>query len=425
MRSIRANHNLIAVSAALRETAINTEQTMDLSVAAAIGDVIGLDYRRENNADEATGMEEPDYIYDNGSTSQVGLNFPKAQPQHFALFLSYALGLSTPTAAGTGYLHTITPIAGELDADRSNPSFTAMQRYGKTILKRRFMSMFVDGFTASFKKDDWVGLSVDVKGSGKFVDNVVQESLSAMENATSLTLAANGVQGATAQDRLDNVQQIMVELTAGVWTEVAYSAVSAATPGVITITAPGATATSRTYKVLYVPTEAAAFTFPAKVQETPLRVAEMTLTMGGTWNGTTFSGGRGMTSEINSLEWKFANNLKIEFVPGAGGAYATSSWRTGRAQSLALDRKMREFIFQQRMIDNSQFGVRILAEGALYDATNKYQVEVIFPLVSVLKADMKVDGKVMAEAGDLQVLEDATYGSVIARVKNLQSGYAQ
>ena len=34
------------------------------------------------------------------------------------------------------------------------------------------------------------------------------------------------------------------------------------------------------------------------------------------------------------------------------------------------------------------------------------------------------DIEVVAEAGDLKVLEDSTYGSVIARVKNLVSAYA-
>jgi hypothetical protein len=86
---------------------------------------------------------------------------------------------------------------------------------------------------------------------------------------------------------------------------------------------------------------------------------------------------------------------------------------------------MRETIFQRHTIDNSQFGLRLLAEGALYDDPHKYQVEIIFPKLALLAADPKVDGKVMGETGNIQVLEDATYGSVICRVKNLATGYAQ
>jgi len=424
MLSTRAKHNLLAVST-YRETAINTEQTLDLSLMVGLSDIITLVQRRENNANEATGMEEPDYIYDNGATAQASFNFPKAQPQHFAFLLASALGSIATTAAGDGYLHTITPIAGDVDINRSNPSFSAMQRLGKTILKRRFLSMFVDGVTMSFKKDDWVGISGDIKGTGKYVDNVTEETITALGNATSLTLAANAVEGSTAAERLDNVQRIRIELTTGVWTEVAYSAVSAATPAVITITSPGGAATDFTYKVLYTPDEAAAFTFPAKIQETPLRVSELTVVMGGTWNGTTFAGGRTLSSEINSIECKFSNKLAIEFFPGAGGAYASGCYREGREQSVTIDRKMREMILQQHVTANTQFGLRLLAEGALYDGSNKYQVEIIYPKLQLLSADPKIDGMTVGETGNVQVLEDATYGSVIIKIKNLQPGYAR
>lgn len=424
MRSYRANHNVIAVSAASGETAINTEQTIDLSLMAALGNVIALEHRRENNNDEATGLEEPDVIYDIGALAKGSLSFPRAQPQHFAFLLAYALGVCSTTAAGSGYLHTITPISGDRDNDRSLPSFTAMQRYGLTVLKRRFVSMFVEAVTASFKKDSWVELSGEITGTGKHVDNVLEETVNAAENATTLNLAANGVQGATAAERLDNVQRIRAELTPGVWTEVAFSAVSSATPAAITITAPGATTSLVDYKILYVPTEDATFTFPAKVQETPLRVAQLTVVLGGTWDGTAFSGGRTLSSEINSLDWKLTNNLAVEFVPGAGGAYAASAFREGRNQTVSFDRKFRETILQQHVKANDTFGLRILAQGAEYETGHNYQVEIIFPKLAVLTADPKVDGKVNAEAGDLQVLEDATYGSVIVKVKNLQSGYA-
>lgn len=92
MRNYRANQNLMAVSAAARETAINTEQTLDLSLLVEEGDVLDLDRRRENNQNEMTGKEEPDTVYDLGSKSNGKLTFSKAQPQHFAFVLGYGLG---------------------------------------------------------------------------------------------------------------------------------------------------------------------------------------------------------------------------------------------------------------------------------------------------------------------------------------------
>lgn len=423
-RSYQATHNLVAVSAYAQETAINTEQTLDLTILAALADIANLEYRRENNENEATGKEEPDTIYDLGATSAIALNFEKAQPQHFAFLTAFGLGVISSAAAGTGYQHTITPIDGDLDEDRSIPSFTLAERYGKTVLKRRFASMFVDSLTATFARDSWCKIVGSCKGTGKKTDNVTEETVNAYIDGTSLTLAANAVEGSTAAERLQNVQRIRVELTSGVWTEVAFSAVSAATPAVITISAPGGTHDLKDFKILYIPAESGWMTFPARVNETPLRVSEMTLKVGGSWTGAAFSGGRELQAEMKSIEWSFNNNLEVQFVPGAGGSYASRAIRGGRTQKIKLDREFREFILQQHMEDNDTLGLYILAEGAVYDTPHKYQVEIIFPKVAVLSSPISVDGKRLAEAGDLQVLEHDTYGSVIVNVKNLQATYA-
>ena len=423
MRNYRSATNLLAVSAAAKETAINTEQTMGLSLLADTGDVLVLDKRRDNNAKEMTGKEEPDTVYDLGQTSSGKLTFNKAQPQHFAFLSAYALGSLATGPAGTGYQHVITPIPWDLDENRSLPSFTAAQRFGQTVLKRRFASMFVDSMAATFSKDDWCKLTASLKGTGKYTDNVVEEVISAAGNATTLTLAANGVEGATAAVRLDNVQRIRVELAPGVWTEVAYSVVSATTPAAVTITSPGGTVTPVNYRVLYIPVESGWMAFPSRIAETPLRVAQMTLKMGGAWSGTAFTGGKTLAGSVKSVEWTVNNGLAIEFVPGSGGAYASKCFRPARTQTLKLNKEFRDYILEQHILANDTFGFYILAEGALYDATNKYQVEIIFPKVAVLTAPQSIDGQVLAQAGDLQVLQDDTYGSVIVRVQNLQATY--
>lgn len=338
MRSFLATKNLIAVSAYAKETALNTEQTLDLSLLAGMGDIINLDNRREDNADEANGNEEPDTIYDLGASSSGPLNFEKAQPQHFAFLMAYALGAISTAAAGTGYEHTITPLSGDEDNNRSNPTFTTAQRYGETVLKRRFASMAVDSVNATFAKDDWVKLAASLKGTGKYDDNITNESLSALDDAADLTLAANAVEGATAQARLDNVQRIRAEYDGG-WVDIDYSAVSAATPAVITITDPGGAGASITYEVLYIPDEAAWCTFPARVTETPLRVSQATFSVGGTWDGSAFDGGRQHCAEIDSVEYSLANNLAQEFVPCADNDYAARIFRDGRVQTLKFNRE--------------------------------------------------------------------------------------
>lgn len=424
MRSYRAQHNLFAVSANNAETAINTVQTLDTTMLVAMGDICNLEPRRESNEDEANGYEEADTIYDLGATAGMTMNFERAQPQHFAFLMAYALGSVSTAAAGSGYAHTITPIANDLDASRSVPSFTGAQRLGATVLKRRFGSMFVDSLTATFARDNWCKISGAIKATGLVADNITEETIAALDNATSLTLAANGVQGSDAATRLDNVHSIKVNLSGDVWTDVTYTVVSAATPAVITIADPGGAGDSKNYKVLYIPTEAAWATFPARVTETPLRVSDMSLTVGGNWNGSAFSGGHAMNTELESIEWSFQNNLQVEFVPGGAGSYADRCFRDGRMQTLRLTRELRDYILQNYIDSNETFGIEILAEGAEYDSPHMYTVHLVFPKCAVISSPISVNGKRLAEAGDLRVLEDATYGSVWAQVKNLQATYA-
>jgi hypothetical protein len=424
MRSHRATHNLIAVSANAAETAINTEQTLDTSMLVDMGDIIQRQPRREDNASELNGKEEADAIYDLGHTVQANFTFNKAQPQHFAFILAYALGDVATAAAGDGYLHTITPALDDLDAARSNPSFTAAQRFGLTVLKQRFASLFMDSFTATFAKDDWLKIVGQALGTGKITKNVVEETISAAETVTQLTLAANAVEGSTAQARLDNVQRIRVELAAGVWTEVAYTAVSAATPAVITIVAPGEAATVRSYKVLYVAAESGWMTFPARVSETPMRISQLNCVLGGSWTGSAFAGGRTLNADIRTITWNFLNNGAVEFIPGADGAYAARYFRDSRTQTIALDREFKDYILQNHIDANDTFGLHLVATGAVFDDPHAYKLELIFPKLGVVTAPISVDGKRLAEAGDLRVMEDDTYGSVIARITNLQATYA-
>jgi hypothetical protein len=428
VRNILATHNLLAISANVRESAINTEQTLDTCMLVAMDDIINLDNsRRVTNADEAIGKEEPDAIYDIGALAEATFNFNKAQPQHFAFIMAYALGQCSSAAAGTtGYKHTITPIIFDLDTARSNPSFTAAMRYGNQVLKRLFASMFVDSFTASFPKDDWVKISATIKGTGKVTANVEEETLSALDNATEITLAANGVQGADAATRLANVHRIYAEYpSTGVWTEVTFSAVSDATPAAITITSLGGSGASVSYKVLYVPTESGWMSFPSRINETPLRVVQLLVNTGGKWDGSSISGGRQLAAELKSLEWSFNNGITPEFTPGSGNLYyADRAIREGRSQSLSLGREFRDYIYQNHIDLNDTFVVYMIAEGAEYESGHKYTVEVVFPQVAVMTAPIGVDGKRLSEDLTLQVMEDDTYGSIVAYVKNKQEKYA-
>lgn len=501
MRNYLATYDLVAVSANAKETALNTEKTLDTSLLVTKSNLPALEHRREDNKDELTGKEEADTIYDLGNLSSMSMEFDKAQAQHFGLGYSYALGVSTPSPWGTGYKHAITPTA-----DMFLPSFTLGARLGKTIMKRMFASMHVDQLTATFAKDSWAKLVLALKGTGKYTDNMTTELVTAKFSATTLPLAGtNAVEDGSADSalRLDNVHQVRVLVpNSGEYQDVTVTAVSAGPPSVLTITSPATAvaiaglskaascvvswvghglvngnkvtiagitqaewsglkaehiitkigddtftipvntsafslsydpgtdpgtiieSTNAVYEILYVPTEPAWCTFPARVSEPPLRVTDLVLTMGGIWDGTSFLGGHAMSNEIESVEHNINNNLAVEFRVGGTGSYANYVMRQNRAQTLKMNRQARDFILQQRIKDNEYFGLRLTATGAEFETGKNYYVDIVFPRCAVLTAPLSVSGKVLAEAGDLVVLEDDTYGSVIVKVANKVTAYA-
>jgi len=420
MRNILANYDLWAVSANLKQTAINVEQTLDTSLLIARDNAPVLDPRRETNADELTGKEEPDTVYDLGALSSFSKTFPKAQAQHFALAYAYGLGACASAAWGTGYQHTATPIESLY-----LPCFTGAFRAGKTIFKRRLADLHINQVTSTFAKDSWARLALELKGTGKHTDNMYREQVQAAYNATQLTLAANGVHGTDAATRLDNVHQVRVQVpTTGEWVDVTVTAVSEATPAVLTITAPGGTVDQTTYEILYVPTEPAWCTFPARVIEPPLRVTDVVLKIGGLWNGSSYLGGRTLAGEIDSVEHVLNNDVLVEFRIGGTGSYGNYAVRQGRTQTLRLNREARDYILQQRIKDNEYFSVYLKATGAEFETGKNYYVELLFPRCNVLKAPLSVANKFLAEAGDLVVLEDDTYGSIRAKVGNKVEKYA-
>jgi hypothetical protein len=426
IRNFLATHNLLAVSANLQESSINVEQALDTTMLVDLNTVLTYSPLKATNREELTGKEEADRVYQLGGAVSGNLAFSRAQPQHFAFLLAYALGeIQTAPLGASGFRHTIRPRAGEVDAARSNPSFTAAMRFGKQVMKRRFASCFIDQVRVEFAKDGWAKINGVIKGTGKITDNTRVEEVTAAFNAGSLTLAASGVAGDSAPERLSNVQAVQVlHPTNQAWQEVHYSAVSGTTPTVVTITPPGGNGALTTYRVYYLPPEDGWMALPGRVEEPPLKVSQLTVNLGGRWNGSEFLGGSTLGAELRRVVWNFKNNLTPERTPGAGGDYASRAYRTGREQKLEIDRDFRDFLWAQHLQDNHYLALQLKAVGPEIEPGVNYQVELVFPRVAVLAAPVKVAQRRVAEEVELAVLEDDTYGSVAVYVQNKVSGYA-
>lgn len=426
IRNFLATHNLLAVSANQQETAINSEQELDTLMLADLNSVLNYRALKVPNREELTGKEEADRLHDLGGAVGGSLTFTRAQPQHFAFLLAYALGQVETTPQGSsGFRHVLRPRSGEMDAARSNHSFTAAMRFGRQVLKKRFASCFIDQVRTEFPKDGWAKISATVKATGKVSDNTQVEDLTAPFNADSLTLTANGVAGENAAERLNNVHAVQAlnpETLA--WEEVNYSAVSAAIPAVFTITPPGGSGAATTFRVYYLPPESGWMALPPRVEEPPLKVSQVEVNLGGRWDGNAILGGHRLAAELRRLTWTYDNHLTPERTPGAGVSYANRAFRAGREQKLEFDRDFRDFLLARHLQDNDTLTVHLLAQGPEFEPGLNYQVELIFPRVGVLAAPVRVSQRRLGEEVEFAVLEDDTYGSVIARVQNKVSGYA-
>ena len=424
--------DLLAVSANMQQAAagvpvMGAPQTLDTVMEVDAANVMNLDTRREDNSDALTGHVEADTIYNLGALTKFSIAFSRAEAQHFAFLYAYALGLCTSTAWSAGYKHVITP------ADPGVPPFfTGAFRYGKTIVKGLFSDLLVSTVTSTFAKDKWLTLKADIAGSGLYASTVIEETVTAAYDAASLTLAANGVQGADAPTRLSNVQRIRVQDPVTLeWVQVAFSAVSGAVPAVITITAPGAAVTATSYKILYDAVEPAWATFPARVVQSPLRVSNTVMKLGGQWDpvGLAYLGGYMLADEIESIEHTITNTDQVEMRIGGTGTYANYALRVDRKQALKLTRQMRDYMLQNYIgigQGNAQtFAVRLTATGDSFATGQNYYVDLVFPVVGVLSAPLSIADKVVAEAGDLLPMYDPISGySVRVEIGDTVAKYA-
>ena len=402
----------VAASANSKESALNTAQTLDTSFLFNIGSVPNLEPLRESNADEMTGKEEADVMYDLGMRAGFNLETEKMQAQHMAFLAAYALGdVSTANVGVAGKKHTITPTA-----DQFPPTFTLAARYGGNIAKRRLVSCCVDSLNLSFDNNAFIKLTAQIKGTGKYdKDLPATETVSAAGSAPSLTVAS-----AVLDDLAENVHQILAETSAGVWEPVAVTSVSTTT---INITSP-AVAGTIDYKVVY-RTAAAWSTAPNRVDEDIMLLGNATVIVGGAWDGSALDGGVHVKAESKAFEWALDNNIEVYECPEAGGSFAGGIIRGQRAQTITLRRQMRSYVWQQLLEENGTTSIYVKFVGkSAYETGRYYTVELVFPKVGIKTGPVADDNRLLGETLTLDVLQDDTYGSVVCIVENMQASYA-
>lgn len=417
--SNKTNYNILSVSS-LAETAINTAQTCDMSLLVGMGDIANFEARKEVNDKQATGLSGPDRVYDLGRTGKMSWNFDMLKPVEAIMMAAYCMGKVTTTAAGTGYLHTVEELEDDYEMGiRGLPTFTMCDRLGKTVAARRWYSAAIPSCSFNFTRDQWVKGKAEVVTSGKFDSAFIEEVVAALDNVTALTLAANAVLGADAQERLNNVQYVHVLYNGGE-RYLTPTAVSDATPAVITIPSLGGAGGTVSYTVKYAASPAPTWTtYPPAIEESALRVSDLCVVLDGTWNGTEFVGGTPLGSRLDSFDLSLKNDLKMEFTACAGGAYAGRCLKGVLDAEIKLASDMYDELLDETERSNKYFGIWALCEGVEYDTGHKYTFEIICPKCVLMTVDTKDKDKRLSQDSNVKVLAPAGYSKVIIRGKDL------
>lgn len=173
---------------------------------------------------------------------------------------------------------------------------------------------------------------------------------------------------------------------------------------------------------------------PGVVGESYLRYGDVNFTRGGSLSGSVAGGdlkvgksAKSFKADLQSFEWSIDNQTKLFYEMGDSSGYVTRVERGDRfQQNLSAVFEMQDDSHKTGLINGSEYVLNIPVTGAVIAGGSRsfnYSLELIFPKVVYKEAKKDRDGEVVTVNAEFQVLEDTTYGSVIAKVINEQSGY--
>ena len=173
---------------------------------------------------------------------------------------------------------------------------------------------------------------------------------------------------------------------------------------------------------------------PAVVGESYLRYGDVNFTRGGSLSGTVAGGDLAVVgsptsfkADLQSFEWTMDNQAKSFYEMGDSTGYVTRAERGDRfQQSLSAVLEMQDDSHKTGLVNGTEYVMHIPVTGTVIaggtDSFN-YSCDLIFPKIVYKEAKKDRDGEVVTVNAEFQILEDTTYGSVIIKVINEQTGY--
>jgi hypothetical protein len=172
---------------------------------------------------------------------------------------------------------------------------------------------------------------------------------------------------------------------------------------------------------------------PAVVAESYLRYGDVNFTRGGSLSGTVaggtlaVTGGSTFKADLRNFEWTIDNQAIPIYEMGDNSGFVTRVERGDRfTHDLKAVLEMQDDAHKTGLINGTEYVLNIPIEGNVIPGGSgafQFTCELIFPKVVYREAKKDVDGRSVIVNADFQVLEDSTYGSIIAKIINEQSAY--
>jgi hypothetical protein len=132
-----------------------------------------------------------------------------------------------------------------------------------------------------------------------------------------------------------------------------------------------------------------------------------------------------ITSGVRSLEWQFQNNPNEEDLYRLGsGLFFGAAERGERTQKVMLNYDYEDQTEIDRLEAQDQVALQFKIRGAQIETGFYWGANLIFPALKYANVQVGIDQGKLVNQVEMQVLEHATYGSVILVVFNKKAAYA-
>lgn len=159
---------------------------------------------------------------------------------------------------------------------------------------------------------------------------------------------------------------------------------------------------------------------PAEITETYLRVGDAIITISGTFNGTTFSGGTAIRTDVRSFSWFVENDIPDDLVYTiGGGAKMGRAERARRRQGLNIALEFDNATELNYVLNQTDLNLLLRLVGS----SGSWEVKLIFPQFKFSTTPISGGVGVLMQSLDAAIQHHTTYGSVFAQVMNKQASY--